>query len=444
MRLAFSIFADARQDVVSLLLNVTMCIVNVTISLEHYCLAQAPTQNAGANTLKETPDESSLQRLIDEYAGFMDRFAAMQQSYRRIESVFQDTEKDFSLLQAESLKQQFSAAMTASAAMALASGDPLQNPFVRDNGPRLPRTQSGVPSETPAINTALSTLDAVNVELIMRTEQVRQLSAAQQAIVRKRAEAVQDLQKLQQDYVDWNAKWPSYFRSFWRFTDAECIRTDSENEIILAKLKVAPENNLPAKIAKSLLELRLDRKDDALVSINQALNQNTSLDAIAYSVRALIHIKKGGNSKANQDLQQAIKRAPNDHFVWWFRARFAVQRKDFGTAKKALMKLESQQDFEIAARRLLALLCTTGKERTAREVATGLDHATVASDLTGTEDWYSELVMAIAIHAAGNTKEAMSKAVHAKLLAQEKNIELCEKVITAIETQEKVSWDYSR
>lgn len=108
------------------------------------------------------------------------------------------------------------------------------------------------------------------------------------------------------------------------------------------------------------------------------------------------------------------------------------------------MKLESQQDFEIAARRLLAILSTTGKERTSREIATGLEHATVASDLTGTEDWYSELVMAISLHAAGNAKEAMSKAVHAKLLAKDKNMELCQEVITAIDTQTRVTWDYSR
>jgi hypothetical protein len=38
----------------------------------------------------------------------------------------------------------------------------------------------------------------------------------------------------------------------------------------------------------------------------------------------------------------------------------------------------------------------------------------------------------------------MSKAGHAKLLAKDKNMELCQEVITAIDTQARVTWDYSR
>ena len=99
---------------------------------------------------------------------------------------------------------------------------------------------------------------------------------------------------------------------------------------------------------------------------------------------------------------------------------------------------------EIAARRLQAVLRSIRSGKTARESAIALQHAQLVSDLTGSENWYSELVLGMALNATGNSIEAQAKAEHARSLAKDENVALCDTFLAWIETKEPIEWKFLR
>jgi len=99
---------------------------------------------------------------------------------------------------------------------------------------------------------------------------------------------------------------------------------------------------------------------------------------------------------------------------------------------------------EIAARRLQAILGSIRSGKTARESAIALQNAQLVSDLTGSENWYSELVLGMALNATGNSIEAQAKAEHARSLAKDENVALCDTVLAWIETKEPIEWKFLR
>lgn len=438
MRTSHHRIAPVRCAFASLVLSLAFCCSNFTCDFKNCCKAQEAAQERGDlpdSETQEAPFEIAIQRLIDDYDSFMNKRAALEGTYRRIGLVLEETEKDFSLLQAENLQQQLNAAVTAYATMEFNRTTP--RPTLVQSRDRNIRRQQDI-----ANNNYFATQNMLNADALMRSEQVRQLSTAQQATIRKRAEAIQDFQQLQADLGEWNAKYFTFFPLYWRYADTEGIRTESENESILAKLRFAPANNVPAKIIKGLIELRLDRNDDALDSLTEAIDQNSGFTSIAYASRAMVHLNRDENKKATKDMQQASKLDPKDRFVVWFKAEFAARRGDFGTAKKTLLSLSAEQDLEIAARRRLAFLCTTGKDRSDRDIAKGLEQAQLVSDLTGSEDWYSELVLAIALYGTKDIKEALNMVEHAKLLAKEENADRCDSILSKMEANEPIDWDF--
>ena len=80
--------------------------------------------------------------------------------------------------------------------------------------------------------------------------------------------------------------------------------------------------------------------------------------------------------------------------------------------------------------------------KSSKDSADALKHAQLASDLSGDDNWYSELVLSMAMNVAGKTEEALAKANHANELAKEESTEKCRQVIDWIKKKESLDWTF--
>ena len=379
---------------------------------------------------------AAVNRAHAEYDAHMSKQAGFESTYNRIGKVFQDTELDLSSIRNEGIQQQFAIANLAFQQLAI--GDPGQS---NSNTPRRPNTVRLSPAELER-NNLLATKTRIDIEATMRSEQLRQLSATQQAIVRRRMEAARDFEKLQQEVSAWQQKWPALFDPYWRHTDPEGMRTQQENQETLTALKLRAPSNVPAMIAQGLVEIRLGQTREAIKTLDEAIRLDTALNVVAFAARCLAYSVLDEKQKSKMDLQKAIAAAPKSSYLKWLRADLAASQGDFPTAKKELASLLTQQDHEIGARRYLAVLTAIRPGKSSKDSADALKHAQLASDLSGSENWYSELVLSMALNVAGKTEEALAKAIHANELAKDESADKCRQVIDWIENKEPLDWKF--
>ena len=397
-------------------------------------------QNSLLSQVATPPDSGrggsglAIQRVNSEYDSHVAKQTGFESTYQRIGMVLNETEVEMGKIQNEGIQQQF--ALSNLAFQSLQIGNPNRNP----SPPSINRQGR---NEARAVqNAAVAEQNRIGIESTIRTEQLRQLSATQQAIVRRRMEASRDFEKLQQEVSAWQQKWPALFDPYWRHTDPEGMHTKRENEEVLVALKLRAPNNVPAMIAQGIVEIRLGQSREAVKTLDEAIRTETSLNVIAFAARSLAHSTLDEKQKSKADLQKAIAAAPKNSYLKWLRADLAASQGDFSTAKKELSSLLTVQDHEIGARRFLAVLIAIRPGKSSKDSADALKHAQLASDLSGDDNWYSELVLSMAMNVAGKTEEALAKANHANELAKEESTEKCRQVIDWIKKKESLDWTF--
>ena len=368
-------------------------------------------------------DVETVAKLVQDFEKHLGKQSTFISSHERIAEVLLETEIEFNKLNVEVTQQQAAAMITSAELRSLAS---------TTNAPQN-RTQRQA-------NRQVANL--VNLELAMRSEQVRQLSSAQQTTVRRHLEAVNDALKLQQDINAWQQKVLSFLDSYWRFSDPEGNQTKTYNEQILEQLKLAPDENVAAKIVQGLLELRLGQSKEALTTLSTAIREETVFSAVALAARSNVYSYRNEKQRAKQDLIAAYKLAPKNTYVLWLRATHFAMQGDYTAAKKELAPLVVGQQHEIAARRMIAILSSIRPSKTTRDSAKALQHARLVSALTGNDNWYSELVLAISLQASGNHVDAIATASHSRELANDENVELCNRVIEWISADEPIELNW--
>jgi hypothetical protein len=384
------------------------------------------------------PESLSLGQINADFDAFLKLHATFETTYERIGKVFEDTDRDLAAIKNEGIQQQFAVIALTMARFQI--GDAIATlPLPDPNSNRIEFNKRAL-----EINNLSVAQTQADIEVAMRSEQVRQLSLTQQSTIRRRLEAANDFQKLQQDLLDWQNKWPTFFDQYWRFTDPEFIRTKAENNEILEQLKLASARNIPARMTQALVELRLGDSATSLATLTETIHHETPLKPVALAARASVYAYRDEKQKSKADMQHALRLAPKNNYVQWYRALVAAKYSDVGTAKKELGSLVNLQTHEIAARRLLAILSSTAQKPGPRDAATALQHAELVSDLTGEDDWYSELVLSMALKVSGDNKKALATAEHAKELAQDENQELCESVMDWIEHNNQLHWKFIR
>ena len=375
----------------------------------------------------------AIQRIHSEYDAHMAKQAGFESTYERIGKVFNETELEIGTIQNEGFQQQFALSNLAFKSMQI--GNLTRNP------PNLGSRQEQVDA-TAVRNAAIAEQNRIGFESSNRTEQLRQLSVTQQAIVRRRMEAARDFEKLQKEVLVWQLKWPALFDPYWRYTDPEGTHTKQENEETLAALKLRSPINVPAMIAHGLVEIRLGQSREAVKTLDEAIRIDTPLNVVAFAAQSLAHSTLDEKQKSKMDLQKAIAAAPKNAYLKWLRADLAASQGDFPTAKKELTSLLTLQDHEIGARRFLAVLIAIRPGKSSKDSADALKHAQLASELSGSESWYSQLVLSMALNVAGKTDEALAKAIHANELAKEESTDKCKQVIDWIENKKPLEWQF--
>jgi len=126
-------------------------------------------------------------------------------------------------------------------------------------------------------------------------------------MVRRHFEAMNDALKLQWEIIAWQQKGLSFLDSYWRFSDPEGNQTKAYNEQILEQLKLAPEENVAAKIVQGLLELRLGQNKEALGTLSTAIREETIFSAVALAARSIVYSCRNEKQRAKQDLIAAYK-----------------------------------------------------------------------------------------------------------------------------------------
>ena len=404
-----------------------------TLFFQNSSLSQDAKPRAGGSS-GGAESVLAIQRVHSEYDAHMAKQAGFEATYQRIGQVFNETELEMGTIQNEGIRQQIALSNLAFKSMQI--GNPRRTPFLPSG------SNQGIVEAQAVRNTAIAEQNRIGIESTLRTEQLRQLSATQQAIVRKRMEAARDFEKLQQEVSAWQQKWPALFDPYWRHTDPEGMRTQQENQETLTALKLRAPSNVPAMIAQGLVEIRLGQTREAIKTLDEAIRLDTALNVVAFAARCLAYSVLDEKQKSKMDLQKAIAAAPKSSYLKWLRADLAASQGDFPTAKKELASLLTVQDHEIGARRFLAVLTAIRPGKGTKDSADALKHAQLASDLAGSENWYSELVLSMALNVAGKTEEALAKAIHANELAKDESADKCRQVIDWIENKEPLDWKF--
>ena len=394
---------------------------------QNFSYAQEAQETPGSAVVRS--DANAVKRVHGDYDAYMAKRTGFEATYTRIGKVFEETEVDLTSIRNTELQQQMALSNLAFQQMNITDPGPITSlrPGSRANLDR---------------NMAQNNRARIDIEAAMRSEQLRQLSTTQQAVFRRRLEAARDLETLRNDVSVWQQKWTALFNPYWQFTDPEGIRTIAQNQEVLEALKGRAENNVPALLAQGLVEFRLGQTTEAIKTLDEVIRLNTQLNPIALAARSLAHASKNDKQKAKVDVQKAIGAEPKNPYVKWLRASLTASQGDFATSKKELGNLVSIQEHETAARRFLAVLIALRPAKGKKDPADALDHAQMAADLSGQQNWYSELVLSMALHVSGKSEEAIAKAEHAKELATGEMVVRCENVIAWIKTDEPLDWKF--
>lgn len=381
---------------------------------------------------------AALTEIRNDYADYLAKRARIHDDYRKVEETLRRTAEELQRIGNDALRQQLLAMQSTLQSMQIEetlfgltgdAADPAANP----------RRRRGPPGMEGELLRAKAMAD---LDVAIRAVQLNQLDAASQATVRRRLDCIQTGMTLQNEWLQWQQGWPTFLQRYWPHADPERRFTRKQIEARLAILRDAAPEDYAAMIASALLLERLGRDEDALATIDRVIAARTVFDSTALCVKGLI-LNSRQEDKASKDaLQLAAKRANRSLFDRWIRARIAASRREFAAAEAQWKTLATLKPFELEARRSLALVAYARSEKTPSAAKQSLKEARLAFDLEPTHDWYSHLVLALALRAAKDDREGDEELRQSRELATDENAELCERLRESLETGEPFAWDF--
>lgn len=385
----------------------------------------------------------ALQKIQKDYRDFLARRKRIHEDYSKVEETLRKTEEDFQRINNDAMRQQI---------MAMQSS--LQSSRLFDSLADLPNSVQEIRS-TPQGRSQVTRRDVIRYEnslvrakamadldVAIRGVQLNQLDAASQATVRRRLETFQTGMKLQNEWIQWQSEWPKFLDRYWPHSDPERRFTKSELEARLQVLNDSDPEDFAAMIVKAWLYERLGRWDEALEMIEQVIAAETYFESTALCTKAFILYELGKEKDAKASLQLAVKADMKSPFDRWIRARIAASRKQYPEAEKEWKALATLKDFELEARRSLALVGYARSSKSVPDAKKSLKEAQLAYDLEPTHDWFSHVVLCLALHASKNEKEALKQLDKAEEKSTDENLELCKRIREAMVDGRTFEWDF--
>ena len=395
---------------------------------------------------------SAIEKIQKDYVEYTARRKLVSNDYQSVLTTLKETEAEFQKIQVDAVKQQMSALQ--SALQSLEYENQTYEYIQRFNTGTDPipgrpwrRPQDGDRARDP-VHRLIDAKANADLAVASRAIELQQLSAAQQALVRRRIETIQKGHTLQQEWIEWHADWPKFMDRYWPYSDPERRMTHSQVQACLDALAKADSQDIPAMITSAMLLERIGKHDEALAMIDKALAIKTSLETTGMLAKVSILYSLGKTKEAKASLLVIHKSLVNVPLLSqhpidrWLKARIAASQKQYPQAEAEWKSLVNHKPMELEARRALAMLSFVRAERSPIEGKKALKEAQLAMDLEPRADWFSHFVLGAAMHAAEQGKEALRELTEAEKTATEENLELCSRLRKHIQDGEPFEWDF--
>ncbi|MFN9916816.1 MAG: hypothetical protein ACK53L_29780 [Pirellulaceae bacterium] len=376
---------------------------------------------------------SSLEKIQKDFVQHVEKEKQMQDKYRELESKLKKTEDELQRVNAQGMQQQLAAMQTAMQSMQLnanlrllATGNAGGNSG--NNGNNNNTMVRDFAQMQLMQNRFLQNLDAT-----MRADEMRQLDANAQAIVRSRIETIQAAVQLQQSWGQWQNESISFYTRYWPVSDPEGRWSPGERDAALETLEKRHENDIAAKLATANVLANATRHAEALKLVEEIVELPTQLQGVAMMEKAKILTLLDKDKEAKQALQAALKLDKDNPHLRWIRAEVAREQGQDSIAESELRFLSTIKSMEIQARRSLALLYAKRSKKTPGDGGRAIKEAKSAMDLETIPDWYSHYVMAVAYAAGRKPESALESVGTAESMAEGEDKERCQKLKATLE-----------
>jgi predicted Zn-dependent protease len=283
-----------------------------------------------------------------------------------------------------------------------------------------------------------------NMNVTMRGQSIMQLDASAREVIQNRYQRFQDAAKLDQQWGEWQAQWPSFMDKYWSFTDPERKFSSEEVNQAIAALERCDGEDFAAKIATALLLERAGRINAGLEIIDPVLEAKTGLQPVALAAKAMLLSAVDKDKEATTCMQTAIKLQRDNPYVHWIRATIAASQEQWGAADTELKRLATVKPMELAVRRLSSLIHAARAAKSPAESKKAILDAEFAIDLEPQPTWYSYLVLAVAQASAKDKAAALASLEKAESKADEGSRAWCNQLQEALERGDAIDWSFDR
>jgi len=374
----------------------------------------------------------ALEQVQRDYTDFLAKREKLEEKYGELETQLKKSEEDLQRINVEGLRQQMLAMQSRMQSMQI-------NMALRTQSGALGSTNSNPAALDPrmiAQQQLLQNRFMQDLNTTLRGEELRQLDATSQQVVRRRIEAIQASVKLQQEWGAWQSEWPRFMERYWPHSDPERRFTPGEVDAALEILEKSDDSDYAAKITEALLMDRAGRWSEGLERVEQVLKAESSLQGVALMTKALLMTSLKKDKEAKQSLQAAVKVDKANPYVRWIRARIAASQEQWSIAESEWKFLTTIKPLEKEARRSLALIHYARSEKSSGEGSKALKEAQTAMELETVPTWFSHFVLGLSLNAARKSSEAQEELARAEEKADDSQKEWIQKVRSAIEAGE--------
>lgn len=385
----------------------------------------------------------TIKKIQQDYLEHLKKRDRIRDEYKKLEETLKQTDNDLQRINNDSLRNQLLALQSSFQSQQFSQA--LSEVTSQQNNPQRPRSTmtSRAQREIERMQSRLITGKVnSNLNTAIKQEELRQLDAASQLIVKRRMECIQTGLNLQNEWVTWQQEWQSFFELYWPYSDPERKLNRSEIEARLKALQESSPEDYPAMIISAMLSQRLGLHKESLSLVDQALVAGTTLDSTALYVRCLILYSMKKDNEAKATFQNANKIDAKSPHNLWVRAMIACSRQQWNSAETELKPLLNSKAFELEARRQLALIHSLRATKPNKESAKGVKEASTALDLEPKPDWFAHFVYSAALYSNGDIQESIEQIDKAQAKAKEDEASTCKTLRKAIEDQSPYKWNF--
>jgi hypothetical protein len=378
----------------------------------------------------------AINAIHQEFDQYIARRQTLFDERDRIQQTIKETEQEFQKLANASLKRQMDILALQWEQNAWRQSA-IENTAIE---PRQARSRSFSPFDSSRASTNSNL--AVRDQLLAGID-LMQLDAAARVVVQRRLSAFQDGQKWHEAMNKWMSDGPAFFSRYWRFTDPCLILSQEDSQQYLIALRSHSVENISAKLAVALLELRLGDRRSAMKSLDQVIELKSPLQAIAIATRGLSHGLDSELRKAKTDMSAAMKMDGANAYVRFLRGRFNAIQKDWSSALQDMEVASRNSDLSIDAHRNLVLIGLARAESNPKLASKVVDSMTLLQGFIDDKDWHMFYLKAWQGKFSTDKEKAIDQSRQAEELATGDKKEVCVVLTESIANRKPNEWDFA-